>query len=148
MVLTALSASFPSFKHNLACPALRAHVEVRSRRRHLRVHAACFTGADAVDSVLSHLMQSVAFRASEVSRLKAARLCQALMEAGVFESVGAKLFRRDAEAAFEDAGGSLYRFLEGNISQPGRDTAGSKEAETENVSPGELESKKKKTSRR
>jgi len=65
----------------------------------------------------------------------------------VFEPVGAKLFRRDAEAAFEDAGGSLYRFLEGNISQPGGATAGSKDAETENVSPGELESKKKKASR-
>ncbi|XP_068163035.1 DEP domain-containing protein 4 isoform X2 [Antennarius striatus] len=36
----------------------------------------------------------------------------ALMEAKVFEPVGAKLFRRDKEANFEDSSCSLYRFLE------------------------------------
>lgn len=92
--------------------ALKAQVEVRRCRRHLRVHAACFTGSDAVDAVLSYLMQNVAFCTSEVSRLKAARLCQALMEAKVFEPVGTKLFRKEKEVTFEDSGCSLYRFLE------------------------------------
>ncbi|XP_054609547.1 DEP domain-containing protein 4 [Dunckerocampus dactyliophorus] len=91
---------------------LHSQVEVRRHRRHLCVHAESFTGSDAVDAVLSYLMQNAAFCASDVSRLKAARLCQALMEAKVFEPVGAKLFRRDKEVAFEDSGGSLYRFLE------------------------------------
>uniref|UniRef100_A0A8D3E5C5 DEP domain-containing protein n=1 Tax=Scophthalmus maximus TaxID=52904 RepID=A0A8D3E5C5_SCOMX len=97
--------------HNII-QALQTQVEVRRCRRHLRVHADCFTGSDAVDAVLSYLMQNVVFCTSEVSRLKAARLCQALMEAKVFEPVGTKLFRRDKEAAFEDSSCSLYRFLE------------------------------------
>ncbi|XP_037316144.2 DEP domain-containing protein 4 [Pungitius pungitius] len=97
--------------HNII-RALQLQVEVRRCRRHLRVHADCFTGSDAVDAVLSYLMQNVVFCTSEVSRLKAARLCQALMEAKVFEPVGTKLFRRDKEATFEDSSCSLYRFLE------------------------------------
>lgn len=92
--------------------ALHAQVEVRRCRRHLRFHPSCFTGSDAVDAVLSYLMQNVVFCTSEVSRLKAARLCQALMEAKVFEPVGMKLFCRDKEAAFEDSSWSLYRFLD------------------------------------
>ncbi|XP_046878596.1 DEP domain-containing protein 4 isoform X2 [Hypomesus transpacificus] len=95
--------------------ALQSQVEVRRRRKHLRVHPNCFTGSDAVDAVLSHLMQNIVFGASEVSRLKAARLCQALMEARVFESVGTKLFRRDKEALFEDSSSSLYRFLDRSV---------------------------------
>ncbi|TNN56248.1 DEP domain-containing protein 4 [Liparis tanakae] len=97
--------------HNII-RALQLQVEVRRCRRHLRAHAACFTGSDAVDAVLSYLMQHVAFCSSEVSRLKAARLCQALMEAKVFEPVGTRLFRRDKEVTFEDSGCSLYRFLD------------------------------------
>lgn len=92
--------------------ALQTQVEVRRYRRHLRVHSGCFTGSDAVDAVLSFLMQNVVFCTSEVSRLKATRLCQALMEAKVFEPVGTKLFGREKEVTFEDSACSLYRFLE------------------------------------
>lgn len=125
--------------------ALQTQVEVRRRRRHLRIHAESFTGSDAVDAVLSHLMQNVVFCASEVSRLKAARLCQALMEAKVFEPVGTKLFRRDKELNFEDSSCSLYRFLDCNA-LPG---SASKDcsSDTENTAPEELERKRKKGSR-
>ncbi|XP_016427355.1 DEP domain-containing protein 4 [Sinocyclocheilus rhinocerous] len=94
--------------------ALRTQVELQPRRQHLRVHHDCFTGSDAVDVVLSHLMQNIYFCSSEVSRLKAARLCQALMESRVFEPIGIKLFRRDKEMTFEDSSCSLYRFLDGS----------------------------------
>ncbi|XP_003198330.2 DEP domain-containing protein 4 [Danio rerio] len=94
--------------------ALRTQVELRPRRQHLRVHHDCFTGTDAVDVVLSHLMQNIYFCSSEVSRLKAARLCQALMESRVFEPIGMKLFRREKEMSFEDSSCSLYRFLDGS----------------------------------
>ncbi|KAM4523312.1 DEP domain-containing protein 4 [Fundulus diaphanus] len=125
--------------------ALRTQVEVRRHRKHLRVHAECFTGSDAVDTVLSYLMQNVVFSTSEVSRLKAARLCQALMEAKVFEPVGTKLFCRDKEAAFEDSGSSLYRFLE----EKTINGAGVKEdsSDAENVLLDEHEPKRKKLSR-
>ncbi|GLD48384.1 DEP domain-containing protein 4 [Lates japonicus] len=131
--------------HNII-QALQTQVEVRRCRRHLRVHAECFTGSDAVDAVLSYLMQNVVFCTSEVSRLKAARLCQALMEAKVFEPVGTKLFRRDKEVAFEDSSCSLYRFLEYKV------LAGSSmkewhSSDTENMSSEEVEIKRKKSSR-
>uniref|UniRef100_H2MKS1 DEP domain-containing protein n=1 Tax=Oryzias latipes TaxID=8090 RepID=H2MKS1_ORYLA len=97
--------------HNII-HALQSQVEVQRCRRHLRVHAECFTGSDAVDTVLSYLMQNVMFCTSDLSRLKAARLCQALMEAKVFEPVGTKLFRREKEVTFEDSSYNLYHFLE------------------------------------
>ncbi|XP_017267177.1 DEP domain-containing protein 4 [Kryptolebias marmoratus] len=129
--------------HNII-KALQTQVEVRRCRRHLRVHADCFTGSDAVDAVLSYLMQNVVFCTSEVSRLKATRLCQALMEAKVFEPVGTKLFRREKEVAFEDNSGSLYRFME----YKGINGLAMKadNSDTENMTP-EPETKKKKSSR-
>ncbi|XP_034529868.1 DEP domain-containing protein 4 [Notolabrus celidotus] len=129
--------------HNII-QALQTQVEVRRYRKHLRVHAECFTGSDAVDAVLSYLMQNVVFCTSEVSRLKAARLCQALMEAKVFEPVGTKLFRRDKEAAFEDSSCSLYRFLEYKALPSALRECNS---DTENVSPGGPELKRKKSVR-
>ncbi|TMS03001.1 DEP domain-containing protein 7 [Larimichthys crocea] len=125
--------------------ALQTQVEVRRCRRHLRVHAECFTGSDAVDAVLSYVMQNVVFCTSEVSRLKAARLCQALMEAKVFEPVGTKLFRRDKEVTFEDSSSSLYRFLEYKVlpSSPMKEY----NSDTENMLPEEREIKRKKSTR-
>lgn len=125
--------------------ALQTQVEVRRCRRHLRVHAECFTGADAVDAVLSYLMQNVVFCTSEMSRLKAARLCQALMEAKVFEPVGTKLFCRDKEVAFEDSSCSLYRFLEYKVLS----NSAMKEfnSDTENGPSEDQEMKRKKSSR-
>ncbi|XP_060885785.1 DEP domain-containing protein 4 [Labrus mixtus] len=130
--------------HNII-QALQNQVEVRRCRRHLRVHAECFTGSDAVDAVLSYLMQNVVFCTSEVSRLKAARLCQALMEAKVFEPVGSKLFRRDKEVTFEDSSSSLYRFLEYKVLP----NCALKEcsSDTENTAPEGHELKRKKSSR-
>ncbi|XP_068572836.1 DEP domain-containing protein 7-like isoform X1 [Cebidichthys violaceus] len=131
--------------HNII-QALQLQVEVRRRRRHLRVHAECFTGSDAVDAVLSYLMQNVVFCTSEVSRLKAARLCQALMEAKVFEPVGTKLFRRDKEVTFEDGGCSLYRFLEYKALPNSAMKEGN--SDTENMPQEEQGLKRKKSSRR
>lgn len=130
--------------HNII-QALQTQVEVRRCRRHLRVHNECFTGSDAVDAVLSYLMQNVVFCTSEVSRLKAARLCQALMEAKVFEPVGTKLFRRDKEVTFEDSSCSLYRFLEYKV-LPGSSVKGCS-SDTENMASGEVEVKRKRSTR-
>ncbi|XP_029318249.1 DEP domain-containing protein 4 [Cottoperca gobio] len=122
--------------------ALQTQVEVRRCRRHLQVHVECFTGSDAVDAVLSYLMQNVVFCSSEVSRLKAARLCQALMEAKVFEPVGTKLFRREKEITFEDSSCSLYRFLVLPNSSM------NDYSDTENKLPEERVMKRKQSSRR
>nr|XP_020455358.1 DEP domain-containing protein 4 [Monopterus albus] len=130
--------------HNII-QALQTQVEVRCCRRHLRVHTECFTGSDAVDTVLSYLMQNVVFCTSEVSRLKAARLCQALMEAKVFEPVGTKLFRCDKEMTFADSSCSLYRFLEYKV-LPGSSVKECS-SDTENTPPEEPMMKRKKSSR-
>ncbi|XP_066561592.1 DEP domain-containing protein 4 isoform X1 [Amia ocellicauda] len=119
--------------------ALQTQVEVKKQRMHLRIHSDCFTGSDAVDVVLSHLMQNIYFSSSEISRLKAARLCQALMESKVFEPVGTKLFRQQKEMTFEDTNSSLYRFLDCDA-LPGS----AKRCYTENVSPEGFSGKKPK----
>ncbi|XP_028934324.1 DEP domain-containing protein 4 [Ornithorhynchus anatinus] len=90
--------------------ALQTQVETKRRRQHLRAYRACFTGADAVDVVLSHLMQNGPLGSHDLSRIKGARLCQALMDRKIFEPVGTKLFRSEREVEFEDANSSLYRF--------------------------------------
>ncbi|TSK13130.1 DEP domain-containing protein 7 [Bagarius yarrelli] len=118
-------------------------VEVRCHRQHLRVHKDCFTGSDAVDVVLSHLMQNIYFCTSDVTRLKAVRLCQALMDSRVFEPVGVKLFRREKELAFEDSGCSLYRFLDSE----GILGLAKHSGDMENKTPVEEHGKKKKRSR-
>ncbi|XP_069760475.1 SCY1-like protein 2 isoform X2 [Narcine bancroftii] len=91
---------------------LQTQVEVRQYRRFWRTHSGCFTGADAVDVVLNHLMQNVYFMNSDLSRLKAARLCQALMDHRVFERVSTRLFGKEQQMVFEDGSGSLYRLLD------------------------------------
>ncbi|RXM36712.1 SCY1-like protein 2 [Acipenser ruthenus] len=121
--------------------ALQTQVEVKRRRQHLRTYSDCFTGSDAVDEVLGHLMQNIYFTCSEISRLKAVRLCQALMEAKVFESVGMKLFRKEKEMVFEDTNCSLYRFLDCDT------LPSSVKRNVENVSPDKFSGKKKKIPR-
>ncbi|KAG5845743.1 hypothetical protein ANANG_G00142470 [Anguilla anguilla] len=123
--------------------ALHTQLEVRPRRKHLRTHSDCFTGSDAVDVLLSHLMQNIYFCSSEVSRLKATRLCQALMEARVFEPVGTKLFRRQKDTLFEDSSCSLYRFLDSD----GLSGSSEKHRGEENMRPDETSWRRRKIPR-
>ncbi|KAI1239037.1 hypothetical protein IHE44_0012143 [Lamprotornis superbus] len=93
--------------------ALHNQVEIKRRRQHLKTYRNCFTGSNAVDVVLSHLMQSMYLSCNDISRLKGVRVCQALMDHKVFEPVGAKLylFKSGKETEFEDTDTSLYRFI-------------------------------------
>ncbi|KAM9025959.1 DEP domain-containing protein 4 isoform 2-T2 [Ara ararauna] len=93
--------------------ALHSQVEIKRRRQHLRTYKNCFTGSNAVDVVLSHLMQSMYLSCNDISRLKGVRVCQALMDHKVFEPVGAKLhlFKNEKETEFEDTNTSLYKFV-------------------------------------
>uniref|UniRef100_A0A8B9Q3S3 DEP domain containing 4 n=1 Tax=Apteryx owenii TaxID=8824 RepID=A0A8B9Q3S3_APTOW len=97
--------------------ALQSQVEIKRRRQHLKTYKNCFTGSDAVDVVLSHLMQSMYLSCNDISRLKGVRVCQALMDHKVFEPVGAKLnlFKNEKEPEFEDTSNSLYKFVNSNI---------------------------------
>ncbi|NXD90744.1 DEPD7 protein, partial [Chaetorhynchus papuensis] len=97
--------------------ALHNQVEIKRRRQHLKTYRDCFTGSDAVDVVLSHLMQSMYLSCNDISRLKGVRVCQALMDHKVFEPVGAKLylFKNGKETEFEDTDTSFYRFVNSSL---------------------------------
>ncbi|NXN16679.1 DEPD7 protein, partial [Indicator maculatus] len=97
--------------------ALHSQVEIKRRRQHLKTYKNCFTGSNAVDVVLSHLMQSMYLSCNDISRLKGVRVCQALMDHKVFEAVGAKLylFKNEKETEFEDTNTSLYRFVNSSL---------------------------------
>ncbi|NXJ92597.1 DEPD7 protein, partial [Corythaixoides concolor] len=97
--------------------ALHSQVEIKRRRQHLKTYKNCFTGSNAVDVVLSHLMQSMYLSCNDISRLKGVRVCQALMDHNVFEPVGAKLylFKNEKETEFEDTNTSLYKFVNSNL---------------------------------
>ncbi|XP_075353959.1 DEP domain-containing protein 4 isoform X2 [Mycteria americana] len=97
--------------------ALHSQVEIKKRRQHLKTYKNCFTGSNAVDVVLSHLMQSMYLSCNDISRLKGVRVCQALMDHKVFEPVGAKLylFKNEKETEFEDTSTSLYKFVNGSL---------------------------------
>lgn len=97
---------------NSIIQALKTQVEVKNRRQHLRTYPNCFIGSDAVDVALCHLMQNMYLSSYDISRTKGVQLCQALMDHKVFEPVGAKLFRTEAELVFEDSNSHYYRFLE------------------------------------
>ncbi|MEQ2206520.1 DEP domain-containing protein 7, partial [Xenoophorus captivus] len=91
---------------------LQNNVEVKHRRHNLKSYNDCFLGSEAVDVVLSHITLSHFFGDEAVPRHKAVRLCQALMDSKVFESVGVKVFGKEKKRdKFEDSNVSLYRFL-------------------------------------
>ncbi|XP_027741635.1 DEP domain-containing protein 4 [Empidonax traillii] len=116
--------------------ALHSHLEIKRRRQHLKTYKNCFTGSNAVDVVLSHLMQSMYLSYNDISRLKGVRVCQALMDHKVFEPVGAKLylFKNGKETEFEDSDTSLYRFVNGNLDPPLQ----GKNENNENLSPEQI----------
>ncbi|NXQ66022.1 DEPD7 protein, partial [Quiscalus mexicanus] len=122
--------------------ALYNQVEIRRRRQHLKTYRNCFTGSNAVDVVLSHLMQSMYLSCNDISRLKGVRVCQALMDHKVFEPVGAKLylFKNGKETEFEDTDTSLYRFVNSSLDPllPG------KSKDNESLSPEQIYKQKTK----
>ncbi|XP_071406029.1 DEP domain-containing protein 4 isoform X2 [Pithys albifrons albifrons] len=116
--------------------ALHSQVEIKRRRQHLKTYKNCFTGSNAVDVVLSHLMQSTYLSCNDISRLKGVRVCQALMDDKVFEPVGAKLylFKNGKETEFEDTDTSLYRFVNSSLDAPLR----RKNEDNESTSPEQI----------
>ncbi|NWY60130.1 DEPD7 protein, partial [Chionis minor] len=124
--------------------ALHSQVEVKRRRQHLKTYKNCFTGSNAVDVVLSHLMQSMYLSCNDISRLKGVRVCQVLMDHKVFEPVGAKLylFKNEKETEFEDTNTSLYKFVNSSLTP----LLPQKNKDNESLSPEQI--CKQKTKRR
>ncbi|XP_030310003.1 DEP domain-containing protein 4 [Calypte anna] len=116
--------------------ALHSQVEIKRRRQHLKTYKNCFTGSDAVDVVLSHLMQSMYLSCNDISRLKGVRVCQALMDHKVFEPAGAKLclFKNEKEMVFEDTNTSLYKFVDSGLTP----LLPRKNKDNQGLSPGKI----------
>ncbi|XP_007503331.1 DEP domain-containing protein 4 isoform X2 [Monodelphis domestica] len=111
-VITGCSGPFQATRlWNGIIHSLHTQVEIKRRRQHFRSYKDCFTGSDAVDVVLGHLMQNISLSSTDISRLNGVRLCQALMDHKIFEPVGIKFFKSEKELEFEDTNSSLYRFL-------------------------------------
>ncbi|KFZ46914.1 DEP domain-containing protein 7, partial [Antrostomus carolinensis] len=123
--------------------ALHSQVEIKRRRQHLKIYKNCFTGSNAVDVVLSHLMQSMYLSCNDISRLKGVRVCQALMDHKVFEPVGAKLylFKNEKETEFEDTNTSLYRFVNSSLTP----LLPRKNEDNESLSPEQICKQKRKS---
>ncbi|NXL65565.1 DEPD7 protein, partial [Chordeiles acutipennis] len=123
--------------------ALHSQVEIKRRRQHLKTYKNCFTGSNAVDVVLSHLMQSMYLSCNDISRLKGVRVCQALMDHKVFEPVGAKLslFKNEKETEFEDTNTSLYRFVNSSLTP----LLPRKNEDNESLSPEQICKQKRKS---
>ncbi|KFQ66646.1 DEP domain-containing protein 7, partial [Phaethon lepturus] len=122
--------------------ALHSQVEIKRRRQHLKTYKNCFTGSNAVDVVLSHLMQSMYLSCNDISRLKGVRVCQALMDHKVFEPVGAKfsLFKNEKDTEFEDTNASLYKFVNSGLTP----LLPRKNKDNESLSPEQIRKQKTK----
>ncbi|CAH1798476.1 unnamed protein product [Owenia fusiformis] len=90
---------------------LKLHVSCKRKRIRLKQYDQCFTGSDAVDVILHHLLlDNVNFR-KDISRAKAVKLCQLIMDSKVFESINSH-----SAKLFEDSSNKFYRFkTEGGV---------------------------------
>lgn len=92
---------------------LKEQVQVERKWHHLRAHKSCFAGSAAVSVIQAHI-QNTYFRGLDFPRFKAVRICQALIECGVIETVGNGVFgkeKRYNNITFQDTSSSLYRFV-------------------------------------
>ncbi|KAH3726397.1 DEP domain-containing protein 7-like [Dreissena polymorpha] len=87
---------------------LKDNVELKKRRYKLKNYEGCFTGTDAVDVVLHYLLKDQD-TFSNLSREKAVKLCQSLMDKKVFQPVGSK--NQNHRHQFEDSNGKIYHFV-------------------------------------
>ncbi|XP_033739605.1 DEP domain-containing protein 7-like isoform X1 [Pecten maximus] len=88
---------------------LKSKVEVKRRRYKMRNYENCFCGTDAVDVVLHYLLSDRNTFSSDLSREKAIKLCQALMDRNVFSPVSSRT--SEIKKTFDDSHSKLYRFV-------------------------------------
>ncbi|KAM8935821.1 LOW QUALITY PROTEIN: DEP domain-containing protein 4 [Lycaon pictus] len=104
------SGPFQSTQLDGIIHSLQTQVEIK--RRHNLTYKDCFTGSNAIDVVLSHLMQNKCLRSNDT--LNGVCLCQVLMNHKVF--FNHKAIEKLKELEFEDSNSSLYRFLSHKLS--------------------------------
>ncbi|XP_052088816.1 DEP domain-containing protein 7-like [Mytilus californianus] len=88
---------------------LKSRVELKRRRMKMKTYENCFTGQDAVDVVLTYLLSERNTFSSDLSREKAIKLCQSLMDRQVFSPVSSR--NSEVKKSFDDSQHKLYRFV-------------------------------------
>lgn len=86
-------------------------VEIKKRRVRLRHYEYCFTGSAIVDVVLDTLQTNRAILTQPISRSKAVKLCQLLLDSQEINSVisSASTFQDKQSAIFEDNSHRFYK---------------------------------------
>ncbi|XP_048771485.2 DEP domain-containing protein 7-like [Ostrea edulis] len=88
---------------------LKTHVEVKRRRYKMRTYDNSFSGAHAVDVVMTYLLSEKNTFSTDLSREKAVKLCQSLMDRRVFCSISNRT--SEIKKVFDDSHHKLYRFV-------------------------------------
>ncbi|XP_013395436.1 DEP domain-containing protein 7 [Lingula anatina] len=92
---------------------LRHRVDVKRRRYLMKYYDDCFTGSDAVDVMLRHLLDEGQACGKEISRENAIKLCQTFMDNNIFEPVCSKASSsEEKKPTFEDSSNKFYKFIE------------------------------------
>nr|XP_006816548.1 PREDICTED: DEP domain-containing protein 7-like [Saccoglossus kowalevskii] len=91
---------------------MKGHVEVKKRRHLVKNYDNCFIGTEAVDVLMNYLLTVSNILKCDITRDKAIKLAQALMDNNVFESVSSSSAQTAKKISFEDSASHLYRFCE------------------------------------
>lgn len=89
---------------------VRSKVELKRRRHKIRYFDSSFTGTDAVDVVLHFLLSDTDTFSADLSREKAVKVCQMLIQRKVFQSATEKQGSEKA-LMFEDSSSKLFQFI-------------------------------------
>ncbi|KAK3774571.1 hypothetical protein RRG08_035001 [Elysia crispata] len=92
---------------------VKHNVELKRRRHKMRYIESCFTGTDAVDVVLHFLLNDRETFSTDLSREKATKVCQMLMQRKVFHSATERA-GSEKISVFEDSSSKLYHLTEPN----------------------------------
>ncbi|XP_046359216.1 DEP domain-containing protein 7-like isoform X1 [Haliotis rufescens] len=89
---------------------VKSKVELKRRRYKMRHYDNTFTGTDAVDVVLHYLLSDKETFCTDLSRDKAVKVCQMLINQNVFEPASCR--SSEGKKLFEDSNSKLYRFVD------------------------------------
>ncbi|KAK3097684.1 hypothetical protein FSP39_012092 [Pinctada imbricata] len=98
---------------------MKSNIVCKRHRLKMRNYDNCFTGAHAVDVVMTYLLSDRNTFSTDLSRDKAIKLCQSLMDRHVFSSVSSR--SSEVKKGFDDSHNKLFRFVnpdsESNINE-------------------------------
>ena len=89
---------------------LEDNITVKKHRIGLKYYDNCFSGLDAVQTILSQVKIRPDVFTDNTNRRNVTRLCAKLLERGVLERVGEKSEKNSSKPKFEDSKDACYKF--------------------------------------